>query len=709
VIELDSQPDETARRRPSARLPRYRDLRLRTKFAIQVTGCIVVLFTALVPAVDWLQTHIVLDDARHYGLQLTKSFAHSSVQAVAVDDFLVMRHIINSVASESEILYAMIMDPAGRLLAHSDLRLVGRTLADPVSLRAAGAERSLIQDIRHGRVTALDVAVPIYVLTERRAIARIGMSLERELAGIRRTRNLIILAGILTLCAGVVLASVQARAIARPIRDLVLGSREIARGRLHRQIPVTSSDEVGILASAFNSMAESLRVRFDVDRELSSTLNPHVVLQTLVRHAAKLSRADVAFLATRESETAEAVVVACEGARSSELSTWSIAPGLGLLGARLTQGSATRLEAPFANCSAKEAQVLSEEAIRHLALLPVSVQGRTVGLLGVGRRTGDAFEGDAEEVLRRLADQAAVALANALAYREVVTLNLSLEAKVAERTKALMDANEELEASQEKLRELDRLKSEFVSNVSHELRTPLATIRMAVDNLLDGVAGGTNPVITRYLTRVKDSADRLVRLITDLLDLSRIEAGRVELRLGRVAVGEVLQDVLETIDPAAGEKGLTLSVTTPFPDDRAWADRDKLQQILINLLGNAVKFTPSGGRIAVSGRLAAEIGPPGEGHPTPSGQAVEPRYIEVAVEDTGPGIPLEERTAIFEKFHQVRRGGQGKAPGTGLGLAITKSLIEMHGGRIWVTDGSPGSRFVFTMPLAQSRGIGGDG
>jgi signal transduction histidine kinase len=349
----------------------------------------------------------------------------------------------------------------------------------------------------------------------------------------------------------------------------------------------------------------------------------------------------------------------------------------------------------------EENQVLTEEGLVSLILAPIRLQGTCVGVLGVGRRQAGIFSEGTEETLFRLADQAAVALANALAYREIELLNLGLEAKVAERTRELSDANTALEVSHRKLQELDRLKSDFVSNVSHELRTPLTSIRMAVDNLLDGVAGQITPTLQRYLSRVKNNTDRLVRLITDLLDLSRIEAGKIELHPGVVSVGDLLLEVVEGLAEAARSKGLELTVSASGGRPAlAFADRDKLQQILINLAENAVKFTPAGGRVSVAARRVdssdSQLVDPSR--PIDSGE-----WVELIVEDTGPGIPPEEQRTIFEKFHQVRRDGHGKAQGTGLGLAIAKSLIELHGGRIDVeSEVGRGSRFRFTVPAASA-------
>jgi signal transduction histidine kinase len=185
---------------------------------------------------------------------------------------------------------------------------------------------------------------------------------------------------------------------------------------------------------------------------------------------------------------------------------------------------------------------------------------------------------------------------------------------------------------------------------------------------------------------MRNNTDRLARLVTDLLDLSRIEAGRVELRRTPVPVQRIIQEVAENLLPMAAGKGLSLvTIPTDATPLLVFADRDKLQQVLINLIENATKFTPTGGCITVSVRNAGE------------------QFVEIAVEDTGEGIPAAEQEAVFDKFHQVHRTGQGKPQGTGLGLTIAKSLIELHGGRIWVeSEVGRGTRFVLTLPTQEA-------
>jgi PAS domain S-box-containing protein len=231
-----------------------------------------------------------------------------------------------------------------------------------------------------------------------------------------------------------------------------------------------------------------------------------------------------------------------------------------------------------------------------------------------------------------------------------------------------------------RLKELDKMKSSFVSNVSHELRTPLTAIKASADNMLDGLVGDLSEKQTRYLARIKSNADRLARLINDLLDLSRIEAG-INLKPTNLDLVTIAKEVTEILRPVAAEKLITLTIESPENTLTAWADPDKISEVLMNLLGNAIKFTPTRGKVTLSLRRNGN------------------EWVKISVADTGPGIPSEEANRIFDKFYQVTPAQKQKASGTGLGLSITKALVEMHGGKIWLeSEVCRGIIFSFTLP-----------
>ena len=263
------------------------------------------------------------------------------------------------------------------------------------------------------------------------------------------------------------------------------------------------------------------------------------------------------------------------------------------------------------------------------------------------------------------------------AYGELEQLNRTLEERVQQRTHELQTANE-------KLQELDRLKSAFVSIVSHELRTPMTSIKGYVENMLDGLTGALTEKQSHSLGRVKHNIDRLTRMINELLDLSRIEAGRMELNLAPVSLLDVASDVVESFQTAARQKSITLRAVPRRIVPKVKGDTDKLNRILTNLIQNAIKFTPQGGEVRVEAQVR------------------DVAYVEMVVVDSGCGIPPHELDKVFDKFYWSE-SVPVEARGAGLGLAIAKNLVELHGGKIRVDSTlGEGSRFSFTIPIARS-------
>ena len=245
----------------------------------------------------------------------------------------------------------------------------------------------------------------------------------------------------------------------------------------------------------------------------------------------------------------------------------------------------------------------------------------------------------------------------------------------------LESRNRELAETNQKLDEVNRHKSLFLANMSHELRTPLTAIEGLAANMLDGITGPLNEKQTEYVADVRASSDRLARLIEDLLDLSIVAAGRAEMRPTTIPLGALVQEVVVGLRTLAKNKRTDLELGLLEPELTVWADRDRVAQVLTNLIGNAIKFTPSEGKVVLSAHRNGGT------------------WAEVTIADTGPGITAEETDKIFDEFYQVTKPGKDKSQGVGLGLAISKKLIEMHGGRIWVESRvGTGSVFHFTLP-----------
>ncbi|MBI4323235.1 MAG: PAS domain S-box protein [Candidatus Omnitrophica bacterium] len=237
-----------------------------------------------------------------------------------------------------------------------------------------------------------------------------------------------------------------------------------------------------------------------------------------------------------------------------------------------------------------------------------------------------------------------------------------------------------------KQRELDRLKSDFVSGVTHELRTPLVAMKHSLAVMGEASAGELSETQKNFLSITQRNLDRLNAMINDLLDLAKLEAKKVELRREPTAIQAVIQRTCETLRAWATSKGVRLTAQTPEALPALSLDPARIEQVLTNLIGNAVKFTPPDGSITVEAKLAEGGG-----------------EVEVSVTDTGQGIAKEDLPKLFQKFQQLQAGARraGEAKGTGLGLAITKEIVELHGGRIWVeSEQGKGSRFAFSLPVA---------
>jgi signal transduction histidine kinase len=307
-----------------------------------------------------------------------------------------------------------------------------------------------------------------------------------------------------------------------------------------------------------------------------------------------------------------------------------------------------------------------------------------VGALCVRRKQAGEFSAREVELVATFARQAAVAIVNARLYGEI----------------------------QEKASQLEvasRHKSQFLASMSHELRTPLNAIIGFSEVLLDPDMGPfPQEEQHEFLENVLAAGRHLLRLINDILDLSKVEAGKMELHPEPVSVHEVTEGVLATVKSLVAKKQLRVesdvSADLPF----AWADPPRLKQILYNLLSNAIKFTPSGGRVAVTARPVAAPGGAQEAQgseerpPYPPIPPSSQQFLEITVTDTGIGIPAEHLERIFQEFEQVVDTTLPRQEGTGLGLPLVKKLVELHGGTIRAssTPGS-GSVFVFTIPTAR--------
>ncbi len=332
-------------------------------------------------------------------------------------------------------------------------------------------------------------------------------------------------------------------------------------------------------------------------------------------------------------------------------------------------------------CHPVTGQMLADSGTRSGIALALISQNQPLGVLIVGSHHLKTIPITDQNLLSTVAHAMAIALDTALAYEEIEALNIGLETKVQERTAELRQANTDLESANDRLKELDRMKSQFLSHCSHELRTPLTSIKGFTENLLHGMVGPLAERQHLYLTRISANANRLTRMIADLLDLSRIEAGTIRLAHQSVSLPELLEDATQELLPLTQTKAQHLTVEITGESLSVWGDPDRLHQIVTNLVHNAHKFTPEDGciRVAVC--------------PAP------PDHILLSISDTGPGIPQEAQANLFQPFYQAHRLPEIGTEGLGLGLSIVKQLVELHGGTITVeSQVGEGATFRLRLP-----------
>jgi signal transduction histidine kinase len=293
--------------------------------------------------------------------------------------------------------------------------------------------------------------------------------------------------------------------------------------------------------------------------------------------------------------------------------------------------------------------------------VPLLSADRIVGALVVRRKAPGEFPANAVELLKTLATQSVLAIQNARLFHEIEDKSRQLE-----------------EASQHK--------SQFLANMSHELRTPLNAILGYTELMADGAYGEPSEKMLGILNRLEANGRHLLGLINDVLDLSKIEAGQLVLELSDYCVQDIAQTVRSTLEPLAADKKLAFKLELAPDLPPGHGDGRRLTQVLINLVGNAIKFTDAG-EVAI--KAEANNG-----------------SFHVSVRDTGPGISSADQARLFQEFQQADNAITKKKGGTGLGLAISKRIIEMHGGRIWVeSQPGQGSTFAFTLPVVVERQV----
>jgi GAF domain-containing protein len=409
---------------------------------------------------------------------------------------------------------------------------------------------------------------------------------------------------------------------------------------------------------------EKLTALGEVSRAVSSTLDVETVLNTIVSRASQLAGAAGCSIYEYDEAAEQFELRATHNDDTEFVAALRAVPlrkGEGLMGRAAEMREPIQIP-DITQPGAYQSSVrdtLIRFGYRALLAVPLLREDQIIGSLSFNRKEAGEFPPEVIEVLRTFATQSALAIQNARLFREIADKSAQLEAA-------------------------SRHKSEFLANMSHELRTPLNAIIGFSEVLTERMFGELNDKQEEYLKDIHASGQHLLSLINDILDLSKIEAGRMELELSDFHLPSAIENALILVRERASRRGIRLGSTIDERLGMIGGDERKVKQVLLNLLSNALKFTPEGGRIDVDARLDGGM-------------------VEISVADTGIGIAPADQDAAFEEFRQVGAADK-KAEGTGLGLALSRKFIELHGGKIWVkSQVGQGSTFTFTLPVRREE------
>lgn len=602
---------------------------------------------------------VVTEDIDKKSKSYASFLAKVSRQGIKEADLIILKRYVKEISSDKDVLYILVADNHNKPIIHSEKKLANLS-------------------------NVLEVNLPLFYKGERTGVIRIWYSFSRvaeELTGSIRY-VIFFVVSIFIFLIGLAMFLISEKLIFNRIAIIIKAIKQVEKGNLSTRINPLGRDELGFLATQFNNMAirlednqHELNLLSEVSRAVTAAMDIKLITELvmgLIVEQLRFSSCSIFLM----GEADDLILRGSRGFSTEFVKSDGLNSLKDIACKALTYHKTLVME----DFNTKDIGVVIN--------IPLLVGDKKLGVLNINAKLQVDITPERIELLEAFGRHLAVAIQNTQLYERTQRFSLELEEKIKVATGDLERANERLKLVNEKLSDLSQAKSEFITIVSHELRSPLTSVLGFTDLLLEGEAGSLSSTQKEFIDIISQNTRRQIDLINNLLNLSKIEAGRVELKKQSLDLSKVIQIVVANLRALFTEKNLEVKINRLSDSlPQAFADENQIILVLTNLLSNAIKYTAIGDEIVINLNVHGE-------------------FLQMDVLDSGEGIESKELPLVFGQFYRSSKVKTRNIIGTGLGLTISKSIIDKHGGKIWVESPlSQQAKEFFAPPKRSCRGV----